>query len=446
MAEDIIVNLPTYEQVAKIEATSGVVMGADGNKYLARFDEHYETFEVNMDNNINNQIFLESFKSKIVPSNQDWLIEGMSFPMLFLKDNLRLTYGVKSDGGTTKLWFAIVDANTFEVLGGKFVTEEPLGIVIYNTSAMVDYCVDNNNNLWIRLVRGSNMAVALIDLETYEFKKYHTLKNNGTFSNVVGVGVTDDGCFGIATSTPPMLYVYSLNLDANGIPTGDGASEAAQSLTAGGTQGQTAAGLVCDGEFFYTITTPSGTQAKRSKYKFNKYGNTFTEVSSFITSGVPNPIVACSIYFFDTLEDGRRILVTIHGNGQNGLSCIFVTLLDTFTNRYSASLNTVTGSPLFHNGKIYYAGTDGTTAIRIGLSEYIPMIESYINKSTGNANGRLIYMLANPASSSSSVPTPSMTPNVTGIVNDNGIFLSNGNKRFRDVRRVFNLINYIKEE
>lgn len=436
------INLPTYEQVANIEKTSGAVMGSDGNKYLTNFDEQYKTMKL-IDTG-NGDVFRRSFMEKISPDIDPNLI-SMSF--IYVNDNVRFTFGTTVVTGTSRMWYAFVDANTFEVLGGKIVTEG-VGITVPDASNMSRINIVGKH-LWAT-VTSPMITFAIIDMETYSFVKF--LKLETSVTSISHFCVSPKGFVAtILNESYPQVRLWKYPMDVNGVPTIDVMGQNsvnihALQVNAGSAWWFSAASIILHDDIIYVSGTPSGTMAIDTKLQFNMTTNVFTVLATFQSPSAPNPVPPVSSWRIAKLTNGTRILIKYHLNPSNG-SYRSIINLDTFTSINSANIGKYQPSLLQDGDKIYLGGDSGGAALFIGNAYYIPYHSFEIDMTTGNPKlPEYVYIMATFPPSQTAHPIPAAYPSSAGIANKKGVFLSpSSGSRFRDTKRTYNIINYSKE-
>ena len=437
MAEDIIVNLPTYEQVEDLKMTSGPIMGSDGRRYLANFDNGYNTVNF-IEDLTNSEKFKASFDAIVAtPSGEEWSADNVTVNFLPLKDNLALSFGVKTVGGENKIWYCITNMDTFEVIAGRWLKDEPGTVTYQNNAQMVDYCYDSKY-VYIRVLMGvgSNMGLLLLDVNTFQFVKYLQLKNNGNTGNVGQLSVTNDGCIAVLT-TQCFLYVYRLAYDGSGVPVS--ANEFMTNLQFGGTQNQQGLSLYTDGEFFYSSIIPSGTQIRNVKTKFNKPSSIFTEIAAFNLSGVPNPVPPQCFQCIKTLSDGRKLLVRFHGTSAPNVGYLTSIYLDTWVYKNSGQVSGTIATNAPTLGFETFALSNGNEIMKLGNANYSKL---YILKIEDNGTLTFENMWAQSPSENST----DVRGNVQGFVTKNEVFITKSpTKRLLPSIPVYNIINYTRE-
>lgn len=436
-----VINLPTYEQVAGIEKTSGAVMGADGGRYLANFDDSILTSKLVRNDNM--EKFHSSFNSVLQPESVGLDITKINVYFIYLNEKFRLSYGTVSKNGVGKLWYAITNADTFEVVAGQIIDTDSDHISVYDFSTTKDIAI-TSRYIWIRVAKAAGMAVALIDINTFEFKKFFTFSTT-IYTAVLGLAVTEDGSLAMINNVSTnnvLVVVWKLTLDVNKLPTGGTNTIYNMSLPAIW-QGNS---IFSDGEFIYTGTTPSGTQYKCHKIKFDRITNQFTEVATFTNSNAPNPVPNEVFQYITTLNDGTKVLIRYYGTNATNGSYLTVTKLDTFTNLFATQIGGFGTSPIFDAEGVVFKGGNGDNAALIGNAYYMPISEMTLNRETGTFANKFHYILSNMPTSVGGNPTPKVNPIGTGIKNKNGVYVSQSNSaRFQSMERVYNLINYSKE-
>ena len=327
---------------------------------------------------------------------------------------------------------------------GGGITDDPNGFVVGNSDSMTEYTVFKNH-VWIRMQRASQTVVAIINIETYQFVKFFVISNSYVGSVCGTLSITDDGCLGYVDAVNNVLYVVVLTLDAQWLPIGGIPTTHSISLGYGGNTGQRGASLYTDGEFFYTSTTPSGTQCRNAKRKLDRVARTFTELVAYTSSGAPNPVPYATAQRIVTLGNGIKALLRYHTTNATNGSYYELINLGNFTQISNGMFNNANQSPLFDGLGVYY-GEGNSPYLPIGSSYYVPYYKLVLNEETGGFSSTTKYSLANPPSTKDGLPSLKVRFNGAGIANKNGMYITkNSSNRFLKMERVYNLLNYSKE-
>lgn len=433
------------EAVTHVESASGAVMDTNGQKYTANFDTSYETY--GYEDNDNWATFVRTFSEKVAYVDPTWNVSGETFNFLYLKDNLRLTFGFRNYNGINnfKLWYAVVNADTFEVISGNFLIDKGTVATGTSTTTMNEYCT-NNKHLFIRVTKDAKHQLAVINLNTFEFIKYVRLFDS-LYTGHQGLRVNNAGVVALSlnTANSPGVMFGKLPMDANGVPT-DSSVISAHGWAK--VNEFNIAGLYNDDEFFYVVTTPSGTQARQYKIRFNTSNNIPEDIANFTQTNAPNPVPPTAVHFTKTLPNGQTVLVRLHATSASNGSAMDVINLTTFTNVQMASFQNFNTAPLFDGEKVYYGSTSGSQQLNLGFAWYLAVLELFVNPLalTGTLGSKMYYVEGNPPNGGGTTAGVVANINASGIANENGIFITARNKRLQSLKRVYNLINYSKED
>lgn len=433
------------EAVTYVESASGVVMDTNGQKYTANFDTSYETY--GYEDNSNWATFERTFTEKVAYVDPTWNVSGETFNFLYLKDNLRLTFGFRNYDGTNnfKLWYAVVNADTFEVINGKFLIDKGTVATGTSTTTMNEYCM-NNKHLFIRVNKDAKHQLAVINLDTFEFIRYARLFD-AFYTGHQSIRVNNAGvvCLSLSTSNSPGVVFGKLPMDSNGVPTDSSVITAYTWVKSGDFN---MAGLFNDDEFFYVATTPSGTQCRQIKLKFNTATNSVEEIASFIQTSAPNPMPPTAIHFIKTLNNGHRVLVRFHGTVNTNGSAQSVIDLTTFTNVQMGVFHDFNVAPLFDGEKVYFGSTSASRQLNLGFAWYLAVTELFVNPlaSNGSLASKTYYVEGNTPNAGGTAAGVVATVNASGIANKDGIFITARSKKLQGLKRVYNMFNYSKED
>ncbi|MGF9978670.1 hypothetical protein [Viridibacillus arvi] len=453
-----IINLPTYEQVddiaLKVKATSGVVMGEDGSRYVGHFDDVYETYNAQTKDLTNMETFYRTFKEKVDHGGISFDVRSYGTNFLYLNERLRLIYGSYTvpQSSRSSVWYAVVDANTFEVLGGSLMSKESVAMDVYNARSDT-YIAATSKYIAIKVKQGNTAHLLIIDINTFKFIRYQPLPNppsSVTLENSNKMSILESGVVGfmLLTQPNPYFYWYVLNLGPDGIPNGTMPTEKALNLGNGSDPTkQLPCSLYTDGEFFYATIHQSGTVIRYFKLWHETVTNTVGVVAwkdlntgySYYPSGLYQNI--------KTLASGKRIFsLFCYTNDAKTFFKVSVDL-DSNTQRDKMglpNLNISLSSPMANGANIYWGSVANTAAIDIRGAKYLPFYEHTLTED-GFGDTKEKWMLAgNPATPTGDVRILAHFIN-NGIVNNSGPYpYSNGAKMLFPIKRSYNLINHVK--
>ncbi|MGF9979360.1 hypothetical protein [Viridibacillus arvi] len=444
-----VINLPTYEQVDeigdKVKATSGVVMGEDGSRYVAQFDDVYETYNPIGIDDVRTKRFYEG-ADRLLVSSKIPSFNIRSYPLFFiyLSPKLRILYSTaQTTSGVTVLWYLIVDADTFEVLGGRIVDDPSFTTSIYDNSRPTNVAMNSNFIAIYTYNTANGQCIAVIDTKTFSWQGYHRLRTDTQQVPIVGnLSITEDGVVGLLRwQSLPTLFAHPLKLNASGLPDGSIPAQYSTRIDAF-VGGEDSLGLVTDGvDFFTTHKMNEQNVMEHAKWTFNRQTGVFNKVWRYGQVLSVSPLPTSSHQYVTKLNDGRKVIVKYFGTSTNGYACTL--FADTGVGIWSAGI-TMNSIPLVGDKSLY---TNGVATVIHG-TQYYRWSRSIFNMELGRLDFSSIYVLAKQSSVTGATDgTDRASLDAYGIVNKDGIFARSSDGiaiGWRKLRRSYNLINHVK--
>ena len=419
----------------------GAVVDTEKNKYFANFDKSMNTFTFK-DSDFY-PTFLASFNQKFNFDNSVLDPTKISFQFFHLKDNLHLTYGVVNNGGYNNLYYFITNVDTKEVVKGGVV---PTAFSISLFGINYNEFTTNDKHIFIRLNRAGSTALAVFDINTFEFLNYVVLTMAVYAGNIVNqISVTNDNvaCFALSTgSTAPSIIAFPMQANAQGVPTST-IKSVTYGVGIGSTAGQAVMSVFTDGSIFFISVMTSGGAMSERRLQYNHSTSTFVELSHSPGSFPVNPSPPAVLQFMYTYESGSQMLVRLHHG--NSYAYLMGILPSTGARLFLTYLNYGSFSYMFDGSDIYYSNMDTSKATLIGNAYYTPIFRYYPNPGSYTMLSEDIYVIANPPQVIGGTVGLTQYPTAHSIVSDGELHLSSGWGNFFKMERVYNLINYTKE-
>ncbi|MEX3621857.1 hypothetical protein [Viridibacillus arvi] len=453
-AEDVpnIINLPTYEQVDeigtkvedisnKVKETSGVTMGSDGSRYVAFFDDVNECYNAMDLDEVRSKRFYEGADKFLVSSKvPDFNIRNYSPSFVYLSPKLRIVYGtVNTSVGVNVLFYLIVDADTFEVLGGKIVDDVTYSSTIYMAHQPIHTAM-NSKFIAILIYNGINgQCIGVIDRKTYSWQGYQRLRNDTLDTSIVGnLSITEDGVVAyLRAAALPTLFLYPLKLNAiTGLPDGSIPEQYTTRIDAM-TTGETSHACMTDGTDFYVTHRLQEGLFHHAKWTFNRGTKAFTKVWSFNQGVTMSPLPTATHQYVATLNNGKKVIVKYFGTAGNGYMCTMTTDGGAIYSN-NVVMNT---TPLIGDRQLY---TDEQTAMIHG-TQYRRWTLYELNMGTGGIIVTNFFVLAVQSNHATiNIGSSRVLLNANSLVNKDGIFGRDGISGWRPLQRSYNLLNHVK--